>query len=96
MRPLVFAVGSLGAPSFYVLMHSLTYSLTDGYIYIFDLFTSTAGPVHTISVQQESGGVCGITGITFNGKQREFIAACGTNGTPSLTHNNLHTYLLIY
>ena len=50
--------------------------------------------MHTISVQQDSGGPCGVTGIAFNGKQREFIAACDTKGTNSLTH--LLTYSLTH
>ena len=64
-RPLVFATTS-----------------TDGFLYIFDLQTSSLAPSATLECPNDRPNELrtGLTGIAFNTKQREFIAACDQKG----------------
>jgi len=60
---------------------------SDGFLYIFDLLVSSLAP--TAMLECPSGLRSGLTGIAFNTKQREFIAACDQRG-------NVHLWKLNY
>ena len=72
-RPLVFAATS-----------------SDGFLYLFDLRASSLAPVAMLeapSSHNSNSNSSGLTGVAFNTKQREFIAACDYLG-------NIHIWKL--
>ena len=76
-RPLVFAATS-----------------SDGFLYLFDLQATSLAPVAMLEPPSSSSGPSqrsgmGLTGVAFNSKQREFIAACDYLG-------NIHIWKLTF